>query len=148
MLKLLSVQRPNRTAFTTSDIDFRIEGDELELDRIDFNGDAICMKGKGRLNRQRQIDLKFYPQMGRDEYHLPIFRPLLGEASREFMLVEVTGTLDQPSVNRKVFPRFDERLQQMFPELARPEAQLQQSQPLINMPANALRRAGLLKERR
>ena len=145
MLKLLSVQRPNRTAFTTSNIDFRIEGDDLALDRIDFNGDAICLKGKGRINRQRQIDLKFYPQMGRDEYHLPIFRPLVGEASRQFMLIQVTGTLDQPEVNRRVFPQIDEQLQQLFPELARPDSEPEPARPIMNMPRNALRRAGLIR---
>src|SRR5262249_44909874 len=57
LLKLLSIQRPNSTAFTNSNIDFRIEGDDLVFDRIDFSGDAISLKGKGRMNGQRQIDL-------------------------------------------------------------------------------------------
>src|SRR4030095_13023663 len=78
MLKLLSVQRPDRTAFTTSNIDFRVEGDDLALDRIDFSGDAISLKGKGRMNAQREINLTFHPIVGREERHLPIFRPLLG----------------------------------------------------------------------
>jgi hypothetical protein len=126
LLKLLSVQRPQRanTAFTNSNIDFRIEGDDLALERIDFSGDAISLKGKGRMNAQRQIDLKFYPLVGREERHLPIFRPLLGETGREFMLIEVTGTLDQPQIDRQVFPRLDARLAQLFPELAREEAAL------------------------
>ena len=124
MLKLLAVRQPDKTAFTTSDIDFRIEGDDLAFDRLDFSGDAISLKGKGRMNGQRQIDLKFYPQVGRDEFHLPIFRPLVGEASRQFMLIEVTGTLDRPEVTRTVLPQLDERLQELFPELARqPQAQ-------------------------
>jgi hypothetical protein len=126
LLKLLSVQRPQRanTAFTNSNIDFRIEGDDLAFERIDFSGDAISLKGKGRMNAQRQIDLQFYPLVGREERHLPIFRPLLGETGREFMLIEVTGTLDQPQIDRQVFPRLDARLAQLFPELAREEAAL------------------------
>jgi len=35
------------------------------------------------------------------------------------MLIEVTGTLDQPEIDRRVFPRLDEQLAQLFPELAR-----------------------------
>src|SRR5256885_6910986 len=122
LLKLLSVQRPNSTAFTNSNIDFRIEGDDLVIDRIDFSGDAISLKGKGRINEQRQIDLKFYPLVGREERQLAIFRPLLGHTGQELMLIEVTGTLDQPQIDRRVFPRLDHQLAQLFPELARDES--------------------------
>jgi hypothetical protein len=125
LLKLLSVQRPDRTAFTNSNIDFRVEGDDLVFERIDFSGDAISLKGKGRMNGQRVLDVKFYPLVGREERQLAIFRPLLGQTGQEFMLIEVTGTLDQPEINRQVFPRLDgldERLSQLFPELARSES--------------------------
>jgi len=119
LLKLLSIQRPNRTAFTTSDIELRVEGDELALDRIDFSGDVVSLKGRGRIHHQQQIDLKFYPLVGREEWHLPVMRPLLGETGRELMLIEVTGTLDQPEIRRVPFPRLDAQWQQLFPELAR-----------------------------
>jgi 1-pyrroline-5-carboxylate dehydrogenase len=121
-LKLLSIQRPDSTAFTNSNIDFRIEGDDLAFERIDFSGDAISLKGKGRMNAQRQIDLKFYPLVGREERQLPIFRPLLGQTGQEFMLIEVTGSIDQPEITRTPFPRLDARLAQLFPELARDES--------------------------
>jgi hypothetical protein len=135
MLKLLTVQRPDRTAFNTANIDFRIEGDDLALDRIDFNGDAICLKGTGRMTGQRDVDLKFYPQFGRDEYQLPLFRPLVSETSRQFMLIQVTGTLDRPRVERYPFPDLDERLQELFPELAARQAGRDQSPPpLISLP--------------
>jgi len=148
MLKMLSINKPsNRTAFTTSDIDFRVEGDDLEFDRIDFIGDAICLKGKGRMTGQREIDLKFYTQVGRDEMHLPIVRPVLGEASRQFMLVEVTGTLDQPTVNKTAFPRLNERLQELFPELAGQREQPEPTLPVISMPRDMLHRSGLFPRR-
>jgi hypothetical protein len=149
MLKLLSVAKPhNRTAFTTSNIDFRIEGDDLEFDRIDFIGDAICLKGKGRMTGQREIDLKFYTQVGRDEMQLPIFRPVLGEASRQFMLIEVTGSLDQPNVHKTAFQRLNERLQELFPELAGQQRQMPEpTLPVISVPRDMLERRGLLPKR-
>jgi hypothetical protein len=117
LLSLLSVKPPDRTAFTTSDIDFVLAGDDLTLTKIDFSGDAISLKGKGEITGQRQIDLKFYPVVGREEWHLPILRPLLGQTGRELMLIEVTGTLDRMDLKRTPFPKFDERLQRIFPEL-------------------------------
>jgi hypothetical protein len=145
LLKLLSIQRPDRTAFTTSNIDFRIEGDDLALDRIDFSGDAISLKGKGRMNAQREINLTFYPVFGRAERHLPIFRPLLGETGREFMLIEVTGLLDHPDVRRRVFPRFD-ALQQLFPELVRDEP-MDPALPILPLTRDALERWHLVPRR-
>jgi hypothetical protein len=118
MLKLASVQNPDRNAFHTSSIDFRIEADDLELDRIELNGDAINLKGKGRLTAGSEIDAQLYTQVGNTEAQLPIFRPLLGEASRQFLLFEVTGPLERPIVERQVFPQLNERLQDLFPELA------------------------------
>src|SRR5262249_24862340 len=139
LLKLLSIQPPDRTAFTTSNIDFHLEGDDVILDRIDFSGDAISLKGKGWVNAQRQIDLKFYPLFGREEWHLPIFRPLVGETGRQFMLVEVTGTLVRQDVRRKVFPRLDNQLQQLFPELAR-EGPVERDLPILAARREALNR--------
>jgi hypothetical protein len=139
LLKLLSIQRPNSTAFTNSNIDFRIQGDELELDRIDFSGDAISLKGKGRVNNQRQLDLKFYPLVGREERQLAIFRPLLGQTGQEFMLIEVTGPIDQPEIHRHAFPRLDAQLAQLFPELARDEP-VESKTPSVLSPRGMLNR--------
>ncbi len=137
LLKLLSIQRPNSTAFTNSNADFRIEGDDVVFDRIDFSGDAISLKGKGRMNSQRQIDLKFYPLVGREERQLAIFRPLLGQTGQELMLIEVTGTIDQPNITRTPFPRLDARLQQLFPELGRNEPAMP-ARPSGSSPREAL----------
>jgi hypothetical protein len=146
LLKLLSIQQPDTTAFTNSNIDFRIEGDDLALDRIDFSGDAISLKGKGRMNGQRQIDLKFYPLVGREERQLAIFRPLAGHTGREFMLIEVSGTLDQPLIERRVFPRLDDQLAQLFPELAR-DAAAEPKAPAVTGPRAAFERLPRLQWR-
>lgn len=118
LLKLTSVNKADRNAFNSSSVDFRIEGSDVELDRIELTGDAITLKGRGRVTNTREVDMKLYTQVGRDEAYLPIFRPLVGEASRQFLLFEVTGSLDRPVVNRQVFPNLNERLQEIFPELA------------------------------
>ena len=136
LLSLLSVRPPERTAFTTSDIDFRLEGDDLTLPRIDFSGDAISLKGKGSITGQRQIALDFYPVVGREEWHLPILRPLFGQTGRELMLIQVTGTLDRMDLRRQAFPRFDERLQRMFPELVPPLPE-EPTVPVVTAPREA-----------
>lgn len=143
-LRLLSIQRPERNAFTTSRMDFRIEGDDLEFTHLDLDGDVVSLKGKGRMNGQREVDLTFYTQLGRDELQLPIFRPLMGEVNRQFLLIEVNGPLESPQVVKTAFPRLNERLQQLFPELVVSEGTPQPTGPRIPTPREMMRRAGLL----
>ena len=118
IIALLKLTAHDRNAFTSSSVDFRIVGDDFELDRIELAGDAITLKGRGRVTSAREVAMQLYTQVGRDEAYLPIFRPLLGEASRQFLLFDISGTLDRPVVNRQVFPNLNERLQELFPELA------------------------------
>lgn len=119
MLKVLSVRAPDATAFTDGDIDYRIEGNHIYLDRINVKGDAISLLGKGEGDFDRRIKLNFYTMVGRDELQLPIVRPLLGEASRQMMQIRVDGTLDNPQVTPEAFPGAKQFLQQVQQDLAR-----------------------------
>lgn len=121
MLKILSIQRPEKSAFTNSNMNFDIEGEDLTFRDFDLSGETLGLKGKGRISRHKELDLKFYTQLAREDRQLPVMRPWIGEAGRQFMLIEVTGTLDEPRFNKQVFPRLNERMQLLFPELAKTE---------------------------
>ena len=123
LLKVLSINEPDRTAFTTSDIDYRIDGDHLYLDRVDFSGNLFSLKGSGEISFAREMNLDFYTMIGRHELSIPILQPLLGEASRQFMLIHVTGPFDQPKTSREAFPGLNETFQQLFPENDAPQSQ-------------------------
>jgi hypothetical protein len=118
LLKLLSIRPPDRTAFTSSNIDFRIQGEHLYFDRIDFHGDVISLKGHGEMNLDRQIDMKFYTLVGRREWEPPALRALLQQAAQQILLIHATGTLDQPHLTREPLPMVRETLDQLFPEVA------------------------------
>jgi hypothetical protein len=118
LLSFLSLRPPDRTAFTSADIDFRIQGDQLvHFDRIDFSGDAISLKGGGWMDLNRNVSLSFYALMGRYEFQLPIVRNLLAEASRNILAIQVVGTLDSPHVVSRPLPELEEALQRIFPEV-------------------------------
>ena len=144
VLQVLSIQRPDRNAFTDSDMEFKIEGDDLEFTHLDLNGDVISLKGKGRVTGRRELDLKFYTQIGRDEFQ--IFRPLVGDVNRQIMLIEVTGPLDHPISRKTAFPKLNENLQQMFPELARIDSSAPTPRKLLSGPRQALE--GLIPKRK
>ena len=118
LLSFLSLRQPDTTAFTRSDIDFRINGEQIYLDRIDFSGDVISLKGKGWMDLSRRVNLDFYALVGRQDFQLPIIKALLAEASRNILLIQVAGTIDEPQVIRKPLPELDETLQRIFPEAA------------------------------
>jgi hypothetical protein len=118
LLNVLNLGNPDDTAFTSSDVDFRIEGEQLSLDQIDFNGDLMSLKGNGWMDLNRQINLDFYALVGRDEFQLPLVKALVTEASKRILLIQVVGTVDQPQVIRKPLPNLDETLQRIFPEAA------------------------------
>ncbi len=59
LLKILSIRAPDRNAFSTASMDYRIEGEHIYLDRIDFNGDAISLRGKGEMDFQSNVKLNF-----------------------------------------------------------------------------------------
>ena len=146
VLQVLSIQRPDRNAFTESNMEFRIEGDDLEFTRLDLNGDVISLKGKGRVTGRRELALKFYTQIGQGE--LQIFRPLVGDMNRQFMLIEVTGPLERPISRKTAFPKLNENLRQIFPELASDELPPITPRSLLNAPRAALERSGLLPKRK
>ncbi len=116
LFKLVSARPPDSTAFTTSDIDFRIEGQHVYVDRIDLNGDAISLLGKGEIGLDKQINLSFYATIGRDENRLPGMRYLLGGAAQQIMQIHAEGTLAQPIVRREAFPGVNQALQQLQAE--------------------------------
>ena len=117
LLKILSIREPDRSAFSQSDIDFRIEGTHVYFDRINFNGDAISLEGTGEMNLDRQIRLTFRAMLGRQEVHLPLLRDVLGGASQQIMLIHVGGTLEDPVVKREAFPGVNQALQQFQAEM-------------------------------
>ena len=120
LLSLVSVRPPDTTAFTASDINYRIQSDRVYLDRIRFSGDAISLEGNGWLDFDNKINLSFYTLVGRSELRIPIVSSVLAEASRNLLKIQVVGTLDKPRVSGSAFPELDETMQNILNDLSRP----------------------------
>ncbi|MCA9107355.1 MAG: hypothetical protein KDA83_18205 [Planctomycetales bacterium] len=116
LLKLLSIRQVDRTAFTTSTIDYRIERDRVELQRVELAGDAISLAGSGELDFSGRLQAQFYTRVGRQELKLPILSPLVGAASRQFLLIRVDGSLYDPQVTQVPFPKINDAIQAMTAE--------------------------------
>jgi hypothetical protein len=120
-LKVLSLRTPDTTAFTQSDIQFSLQGEHLYLERIDFDGDAVSLQGRGELNLVNdQINLVFRTVVGSDSAKLPAVKQILGGASQQILLMHVDGTVKNPQVRREAFPGVNQVLEQLQAELQRP----------------------------
>ncbi len=116
LLNRISSGKSDNTAFTNSDIAYRISDGYVYFDRFDLSGDAITLKGKGDMSLQRELNLDFYTIVGREQFWSPLVRPFLAEAGRQFLQIHVDGTLDQPVTRQEVLPGLNETLQELFPE--------------------------------
>jgi hypothetical protein len=119
LLKILSIRPPDQNAFSDATIDYRIEGEHIYFDRIDFRGDAISLRGKGEMDWQSAIRLTFYTLVGRGELDLPLIKPLLRGASQQLVLIHVDGTLQEPKTSQETLPALSQALQQLRDELQR-----------------------------
>lgn len=117
LLKILSVRPPDRTAFSRSDIRFRIEGQHVYFDQIDFSGDAISLLGKGEMDFQQNVRMTFHAIVGRSDWGVPAIQQVLGGASQQIMLIHVGGTLQNPHTRREAFPVVNKALQQLQTDL-------------------------------
>lgn len=116
LLKLLSIRLPDTKAFSSSDIEFRIEGEHVYFDRLDFNGDAVSLLGKGEMDFQQNIRLTFHAILGRGEPTMPLVRELFSGAAKQIMLIHVNGTLQNPEMRREALPGLNQALQQLQEE--------------------------------
>jgi len=113
LLKILRVKAPDRNAFGSSLVDFRIEGPHAYLDTIELSGDAISLVGTGEIDFDTNLRLTFRSIMGDAETQLPAMKRLLGGASGQFMLIHVDGTLADPMPTTEAFPTLAAALQKL-----------------------------------
>jgi len=113
LLKMFRVKAPDRNAFGSSIVDFRIEGPRAYLDNIELSGDAISLVGNGEVDLDGAVHMTFRSIMGDSETQLPAMKRLLGGASGQFMLIHVDGTLAHPEMTSEAFPTLAAAIQKL-----------------------------------
>ena len=114
MLKILNIRQLTRTAFDSSNIDFKVLGERIIFERMEFIGDAISLLGEGEMNLDWDIDLNFYTVIGRNRLNIPLISQLYRAGSQRTLAIKVDGKLDNPRTHSTVLPEFNENLKQLF----------------------------------
>ena len=122
LLKMLRIKAPDRNAFGSSLVDFRIEGPHAYLDNIELSGDAISLVGNGEVDFDSNLHMTFRSIMGDSETQLPVMKRVLGGASGQFMLIHVDGTISNPEMNSEVFPTLSAAIQKLQSQRRNPES--------------------------
>lgn len=78
-LKILRIKAPDRKAFSSSVIDFRIEGPHAYFDNIELSGDAISLVGMGEMDFDTNLNMTFRSIVGDSESQLPVMKKFLAE---------------------------------------------------------------------
>jgi hypothetical protein len=120
LLKMFRTGGVDKTAFTQSDVSFRVEGRKILLDEINFLGDVVNLYGHGQSSFDQKLELAFRAEIGRHENHLPMVRALVKETNQQIMQLYVNGTFAQPVVTTEAFPGISQWLHQLGSDLRDP----------------------------
>jgi hypothetical protein len=113
LLKIVSIKAPDPNAFSTSNGNFRIEGEHVYFNKLDFNGDAISLSGKGELNFQGDMNVVFRATLGRGDAGIPVIRNLFAGASQQIMQIHGTGNIQDPKFDKEVLPGVNQALKNL-----------------------------------
>jgi len=121
LFRVLSVKLPDDGAFESADVEFRIDGDRIPIDRISLDGDVMSLRGKdGWVNLRKEIQLNLDMYVGRRSALAAVLGTMVSQNDNATILqVEVTGTTDNPQFRRS-FPLMGNSLQQVFPDRVSP----------------------------
>lgn len=110
LLKVLQVRKPDNTAFDEGSIEFKITGEDIQLNRIELNGDAISLLGRGQANLNQEISLDFYTVLGRNKIYMPVISDLLHISSQQLLWITVEGTIANPKITHETGRAINEAL--------------------------------------
>lgn len=114
VVRLLNLMRVDDTAFDSGDISFGVNGENIDINRMEFNGDTISLIGNGRVNMNHDMDLNFYSVVGRNRLNIPLLSELYRRGSQKFMWIKVDGTFEEPRLSREMLPELNDSIRQLF----------------------------------
>jgi hypothetical protein len=110
----------NDYVFNQAFLDFGIQYGRFNFKRIQLNGDTIGFEGSGNVDFDNNANLTFYSRLGRNQVPIPIVHELVGEATKGWVRIQVSGRLDQPRTKIETLQRPDETLRNFFRVLPQP----------------------------
>jgi hypothetical protein len=92
---------------------FTIQGEHVDFQRLNLLGDALSLYGKGETNLDRELNLVFYTLIGPADLPIPLWKSIAGQVSQQGLQLKVVGNWDNPDVQRKALPAVNDMIQQI-----------------------------------
>ena len=108
LLNTLRIKKSRTDVFNESSIDFRIDGPTLFFDRFDLHGDSLSLKGRGRMEFDQRVYLKFYSLLGGEKLYAKPLLPWAKQTSENLLQIYVAGTVDKLRVSQEMGPGWKE----------------------------------------
>ncbi|MCS7237790.1 MAG: hypothetical protein NZ899_05900 [Thermoguttaceae bacterium] len=136
LLRMLTIREPQRTAFSSADVAFELEGQRILIPYVIFQGDTLGFEGSGELDWQGRVRLVLRANLVRPDSPFPIMRQLVGDASQQLVILHVTGFLHDPVVSSEPLPGVNQMLRELQQEIS-PEASVRPPRmgPLGRLPS-------------
>lgn len=110
MLKMyqgLSFTPPSDYAFNQATLNFKINLARFVFTNIYLEGDTISFRGQGTADFDNNVNLEFYSRLSRNQVPIPILHEVVGEATKGWVRILVTGKLDNPRTKIETLQQLD-----------------------------------------
>lgn len=114
IMQRLSVQIPDRSAFSSGDIQFRIQGKKILLHTVRFEGSVLSLEGNGdmKLDGTRSVNLILKTRFGGTHNQIPILGNIINGSRESFNQVHIEGPLKDPEVQLNPLPGMRNAIEQ------------------------------------
>jgi hypothetical protein len=113
MLKFLSFKPNDPNAFSNCESVFQVRAEHLSFSKLDFNGDAISLSGKGEMSFQGDLNMVFTATLGRGDAGVPFLHNLFRGVNQQIMQIHVTRNIQDPHISREAFPGVNQALKNL-----------------------------------
>lgn len=113
LLNVLSITPNEESAFTNAEIDYTLIEDQVEFNNLKIWGSLIALHGSGTMDRRKNIDLTFNTRVSPRNTFTRILRPLAADRYT-LWTVEVSGPVNDPSIQRKALENVGLRFEKLF----------------------------------
>jgi SAM-dependent methyltransferase len=114
LLQIIHLTWPSAGAFQAAELNYVIDGDTIQLDRVSLMAPSVEVAGQGSLNlKSRRIDLDM---VSRNPQQLPLgaLADLVNIVRDELISIRVTGTLEKPEAKMQNLSGTSRSLDQIF----------------------------------
>lgn len=117
IFQVLSLSSPDRTAFRFASVEFDISKSQIVFNSIDLAGEPISLRGRGSASFDGRLNLDFYSMLPRARLPWPVanlVNPVLDQATKDWVRVEVRGKTNRPDVKMKPVPVVDDTIKRFL----------------------------------